>query len=127
MPAHTPAHQCYDLTTEHGRAQSFAYSAHGAMLAEAVETSLQAQTDELCNQVETLVAKELERLTEVETSLYSELAIFSSELSKRDAKGFRPLLTAYEEERQILNENIVILTNLVEQLKKLVGVEEDDE
>lgn len=127
MPAHTPAHQPYDLTTEHGRAQSFAYSAHGAMLAEAVETSLQAQTDELCDQVETLVDKELARLTEAENSLHGELAIFLSELGKRDAAEFRPLLTAYGEERQILDENIVILKQLVEQLKKLVGVEEDGE
>lgn len=121
----------YNLTTEHGRAQSYAHGEQGAFLATEVEKALTEQEAKTANKVEAAIDKELNNLNPIDSAsdnLLAEFSIFQSELGKRDAKEFAILLAAYSEERQVLHGNIVLLTALVNQIKTLLGiVPEEDE
>lgn len=130
MPYMLAPNKPFDLTTEHGRAQSYAYSSHGAFLVAVVEYCLQEQTDEVCDRVETYIEKELEQLNDVELkdqSLTQNLWLLHNELGVRDKKPLAALIRAYEDERSKLVGNITILTKLIEDVKIHVGIDEDEE
>lgn len=130
MPHMPASNKPFDLTTEHGRAQSHAHSPHGAFLVAVVEYCLQEQTDELCDRVETYIEKELEQLNEVELedqSLTQNLWLLHSELGVRDKKPLSALIRAYEDERSKLVGNIAILTKIVEDVKIHVGIDEEED
>jgi superoxide dismutase len=130
MPHRNSPNKPYSLATEHGRAQSIAHSAHGAFLADAVDKCLQDASKLLAEKIDTLIEKEFSALNPVNGSsgdLHAELSIFSQELGIRDHKEFQPLLVAYGEERTSLQGNIDILKNLIEQIKAMIGIEEEQD
>ena len=120
----------YNLTTEHGRAQSYAHSEQGAFLVGEVERALEEQEARTAKAVELSIDKELANLNPIDSAsdnLLQEFSIFQQELGKRDAKEFAVLLAAYSEERQVLHGNIALLTALVNEIKTLVGIREEQD
>lgn len=120
----------YNLTTEHGRAQSYAHGEQGAFLVGEVEKALTEQETKTADAVEAAIDKELNNLNPIDSAndnLLAEFSIFQSELGKRDAKEFAVLLAAYSEERQALHGNIALLTGLVNQIKSLVGIVKEED
>jgi uncharacterized protein YbgA (DUF1722 family) len=121
--------QPYDLTTEHGRAQARAHSAHGAMLASEVETSLLNQLEKLGLEIEQLTDKVLAELnTEAVASavLLEQLATFQSELGVRDKEAFGPILEAYRDERTIVCLDMQRLVKLIKKVRVALDIDEEE-
>ena len=118
--------QPYDLTTEHGRAQAHAHSAHGAMLAAEVETSMLTQLEELGSEIEQLSDKVLADLnTEAVASaeLLEQLATFQSELGVRDKEAFAPILESYNNERTIVRLDMQRLVKLIKKIRVVLEID----
>ena len=106
----------YNLTTEHGRAQSYAHGEQGAFLVTEVEKALDEQKAKIAYNVDAAIATEFAQLNPTDSSsdnLLEELTVFRSSLGIRDANAFKPLLIAYSEERQALLQNLELLKTLV--------------
>jgi uncharacterized protein YbgA (DUF1722 family) len=130
MPQLPPANQPYDLTTEHGRAQSFAHSPYGAMLAEIMEQNIETAREELATSVDEAITKQLEGLNNLNLDdkiLTQNLWIFHSELGARDKNAFAKLVREYEEERAHLVADINTLLELVNQVRELHDLENETE
>jgi hypothetical protein len=121
--------QPYDLTTEHGRAQARAHSAHGAMLVAEVETSMLTQLEELGSEIEQLTDKVLADLnTEAVASaeLLEQLATFQSELGVRDKEAFAPILESYNDERTVIRLDMQRLIKLIKKIRVVLEIEEEE-
>ena len=119
---HFSKHQPYDLTTSFGRAQSYAHSLQGAYLVNLVETVLQEAAEDNWEELEKLIAGAEEQAQPnclADSQLLDHLSIFKTELGKRDRAEFEPLYAAYSEERQVFQQQLQILTDLVEAVKLL--------
>lgn len=118
---HQTTNAPYNLTTEHGRAQSHAHSAQGAFLAQQIETGVNNVLNGLCEEVLELIFKEKEKLSPevlTEFQLDQHFHIFHNELGVRDRAVFNSLLTGYRDERQLLVQQIQILADIVRTIEK---------
>lgn len=123
----TTTNQPYSLLTSHGRAQSIAHSAYGAMLADTIEAILEEDKLKLQDDAEQAideVINELDTNVATDHSSLVQMSIFQSELSKRDRLAFEPLRAAYSAERQILVANTDKLLKLIDKLRDILGIEE---
>ena len=121
-----PTNSLYDLTTEHGRAQSHAHSAHGAFLVEIVEESLLSQLENLQGDIEQLTGKVLAELnTELATGtdVLEQLATFQTELGVRDKEAFQPIFEAFNENRTAVLVDMQRLVNLVKQIRVVLEID----
>lgn len=122
--------QPYDLTTEHGRAQAHAHSAHGAMLAAEVETSMLTQLEELGSEIEQLSDKVLAELNSesiASAALLEQFATFQTELGVRDKEAFQPLFEAYNEERTIARVDMQRLVKLIKKIRVVLEIDEEEQ
>lgn len=128
MPHRNNQNAPYNLTTEHGRAQSAAHSTHGAFLAGVVETALDQQAEKTATDLETLLDKAMAVLTPsciTSDELMVQLANFQAELGVRDKEEFGPIVQAYIEERVAVRADMQHLVNLVSSVRKLFNLEEE--
>lgn len=126
MPHRTSPNAPYNLTTEHGRAQSFAHSAQGAFLAANVESAMLSEMEEVCSDLENLIDKEMAKLNPdciVNADLLTEFSQFQGELGVRDREVFSPMLAAYIEERAAVRVDMQVLTKLVQQIRNLFDID----
>lgn len=56
----------YNLTTKHGRAQSYAHGEQGAFIVREVEKALEEQSSKLATEVDQLVSKEIDNLNPID-------------------------------------------------------------
>ena len=118
-------HAPYSLLTEHGRAQSYAYSQQGAHIASAIETSMLATLEEVSVDLEKLIHNGTEDIatdSRADSDLYNQLEVFRSELGKRDEAVFKLLLQDYKTERDFRNENFDRLLKLVEDIRLMFNI-----
>lgn len=123
---HVTSNQPYDLTTEHGRAQSHAHSAHGAFLVAQIEKCLNEHERASLLEIREEVCKVLSNLDPTNTAsdnLLGELRVFESELGSRDRAAFHPLVNAYSEQQQSLTKNLNAMLYLAQQIKSLISTE----
>lgn len=127
MPYRNALNSPYNLLTPHGRAQSYAYSAQGAALAEAVEFAIEQALDKLTLELEELIdTKMLDVATDMraDEDLEHQLTIFQSELGCRDRREFEPMLTSYKEERHFRNANFDKVVELIKAIRKTARIED---
>lgn len=121
--------QPYDLTTEHGRAQAHAHSAHGAMLAAEVEASMLTQLEELGSEIEELSDKVLSELNAeavASAAVLEQLATFQSELGVRDKEAFAPILESYNDERTVVRLDMQRLIKLIKKIRVVLEIDEEE-
>ena len=118
----------YSLTTEHGRAQSHAHSAHGAFLAASVETAMLTHAEEISEELCTLMTKGMADVNincATDHTLFHQLTEFNNELGVRDKQVFTPLVLAYAEEHKEVIENFQRLIKLIREIQTMFGIDEE--
>lgn len=128
MPHRHNPNTPYCLTTEHGRAQSAAHSAHGAFLAQIVELALEDHNDSVSSELETLLDKAMAQLNPAcitDDTLLADFANFQTELGVRDKEAFAPMVEAYIAERSAVRTDMQHLVNLIKSIRKLFYLQED--
>lgn len=118
----------YSLATEHGRAQSYAHSTHGAFLTASVETAMLTHAEEISEELCTLMTKGMANVNincATDHTLFQQLTEFNNELGVRDKEEFTPLVLAYAEEHKEVIENFQRLMKLIREIQTMFGVNEE--
>lgn len=122
MQPHQTPNTPYNLTTEHGRSQSFAHGPWGAFLTKNVEQALQDQHEKFAFAVHNAVTAAVEKLsaeTLAEFALRRHFEEFLEDLGKHDKERFAVLLRSYRQERKLFEEQIEIHTKLLAEIEEL--------
>lgn len=132
MPKHTPPHRPYDLTTPHGRAQSYAHGKHGAFLVSIIEQALEEQAVTLRKEFQKELEKEIsdcvKQLSEDWQKPHSFSMAFENfrqELGKRDKLAFEPLVDEYKLDSNTTRKDLTVLFKFLE--KVTILSENEDE
>ena len=116
----------YNLLTEHGRAQSYAYSPQGASLASMVESSMLTTLEEVSEDLDKLIHTAMLQVatnSRADADLEIRLEAFRSELGVRDEPVFELLLADYKAERKFRNQNLDTLLKLVKDIQEMFNSE----
>lgn len=125
-----PTNSLYDLTTEHGRAQSHAHSAHGAFLVEIVEESMLNQLEKLQSTIEQSSDKVLEDLNTGVVNgqeLLEQFTTFHKELGVRDKAAFQPIFEAFKENHIAVLVDMQRLIKLVKQIRVVLEIDDAEQ
>lgn len=119
-------HQPYDLTTEHGRAQSFAHGKWAATIAEKVDVALAENSAKVKFELHALIESDLVHISEdfiKDHNVENNLLEFAGELGKRDQEVFKPITETYLAQREESVKQFKLLMQLVEKIKKHFDLE----
>lgn len=127
MPYKTALNAPYNLLTSNGRAQAYAYSAQGASLVKALESSELTVLEEVSAELNSLIDKAMQHVAtdaRADADLEQELEIFQNSLGTRDKPIFELLLQTYKDERKFRNENLDRVLNLIREIQKMFNIED---